>query len=70
MRWASRPWTTHGPAQGVNRRQVLGRAAVVGGALVWTTPVVQVVSLTAAHAEPQRSASAGGQHAYGLTRRG
>ena len=37
--------------QAVTRRQALKRGAVVGGALVWTVPAIQAVSLTAAHAD-------------------
>jgi hypothetical protein len=37
--------------QQVSRRQALKRGALAGGALVWTVPVVQAVSMTAAHAE-------------------
>jgi hypothetical protein len=36
---------------GVSRRDVLRRGAIVGAAAVWTVPLVQVVSMTAAHAD-------------------
>lgn len=36
---------------GLSRRDMLRRGAVVGAAAVWTVPLVQVVSMTAAHAE-------------------
>jgi hypothetical protein len=36
--------------QQLSRRQALKRGAAVGGALVWTVPVVQAVSMTAGHA--------------------
>ncbi|MBI1758400.1 MAG: hypothetical protein HYR62_04135 [Actinobacteria bacterium] len=39
------------PGTGVTRRAALKRGAIVGGALVWTVPVVQAISLTSAHAE-------------------
>ena len=44
----------HVPGAGgspVSRRDALKRGAVIGGTLVWTVPVVQAVSMTAAHAE-------------------
>lgn len=47
-------------SQGLNRRQALTRGALAGGALVWATPLVQVVSLTAAHAESPSAPPAGG----------
>ena len=40
-----------GSSGSMSRRDVLRRGAVVGGALVWTVPVVQAVSMQAAHAE-------------------
>lgn len=43
------PAATGGSA--INRRDMLRRGALVGGALVWTVPVVQSLSLTPAHAE-------------------
>lgn len=45
------PVTPAGPPTGLDRRTALKRGALVGGALVWAVPVVQAVSLTAAHAE-------------------
>lgn len=38
-------------ARTMSRRQALKRGAVVGGALVWTVPAVQAVSMTQAHAD-------------------
>lgn len=38
-------------ADGVSRRSVLKRGAVLGAAAVWTVPVVQAVGMTSAHAE-------------------
>ena len=35
----------------MTRRQALKRGAVVGGALAWTVPAVQAVSMTSAHAD-------------------
>jgi hypothetical protein len=42
---------THGNRLPVTRRDALKRGAVVGGALAWTVPAIQVISLTAARAE-------------------
>lgn len=36
---------------GLTRRQLLKRGAALGGALVWTTPVVQVIGLNPAFAQ-------------------
>ncbi len=33
-----------GPSGGLNRRDVLRRGAILGGALVWTVPAVQTLS--------------------------
>lgn len=41
-----------GSPQGVSRRELLRRGAVVGGALAWTTPAVQVFSSPAAASTP------------------
>jgi hypothetical protein len=60
------------PAPPVTRREVLRRTAAVGGALVWTVPVVQSISGSALAAAPsavdvegvkagQRAAGASGQ---------
>jgi LPXTG-motif cell wall-anchored protein len=38
-------------AQGINRRSLLKRGAVIGATAVWTIPVVQAVSVTPAHAD-------------------
>lgn len=35
----------------MTRRQALKRGAVVGGALAWTVPAVQAISMTSAHAD-------------------
>lgn len=40
------------PQTGINRRQLLKRSAIVGGALVWATPVVQSLGGTALAATP------------------
>ncbi|HEY9390281.1 MAG TPA: hypothetical protein VIR27_11020 [Mycobacteriales bacterium] len=45
---------------GLDRRTALKRGALVGGSLVWAVPVVQAVSLTAAHAESPSSPPHGG----------
>jgi hypothetical protein len=45
-----------GPS-GLTRRETLKRGAVAGAALVWTTPIVQALSMDAAHADP----ASGGQ---------
>jgi hypothetical protein len=45
----------------VSRRQALKRGALVGGALVWTVPLIQVVSLNQSQAEAA-SAPPGGGH--------
>ena len=37
---------------GITRRQALKRGAILGGALVWATPVVQVVGMRPALAAP------------------
>lgn len=37
---------------GLTRRDILKRGAVFGGALVWATPIVQVVGMSPAHARP------------------
>jgi hypothetical protein len=44
----------------VSRREALKRGALAGGVLVWTVPVVQAVSLTAAHAESPSAPPVGG----------
>jgi hypothetical protein len=44
----------------ISRRDALKRGALVGGSLVWTVPVVQAVSLTAAHAENPSAPPVGG----------
>jgi hypothetical protein len=44
-------FATEGNRSGVTRRQALKRGAAVGAAAVWTVPAIQVVSLTAAHAD-------------------
>jgi hypothetical protein len=38
-------------ARSMSRRQALKRGAVVGGALVWTVPAVQAITMSSAHAE-------------------
>jgi hypothetical protein len=38
-------------AGGITRRQALKRGAVLGGALVWATPVVQVIGMKPAFAQ-------------------
>lgn len=43
---------TERPVAGLTRRETLKRGAIVGGALVWVTPVVQALTLDAAHADP------------------
>ena len=40
---------------GLSRRDLLKRGAVVGVAVAWTVPVVQVVGMTAAHADSPRA---------------
>ncbi len=45
----------------VSRRQALKRGALAGGALVWTVPLIQVVSLNQSQAEAA-SAPPGGGH--------
>lgn len=40
-----------GTGRGVSRRDLLKRGAVVGVAAAWTVPLVQVVSMTPAHAD-------------------
>jgi hypothetical protein len=40
-----------GSGAGMNRRDLLKRGAIVGAAAVWTVPLVQVVSMTPAHAD-------------------
>ena len=45
------------PPQGLSRRDLLRRGAVVGGTLVWAVPAMEVLSLTSAHAS---SPSGGG----------
>lgn len=42
---------TDGSGSEITRRQALKRGAVVGAAAAWTVPAIQVVSLTAAHAD-------------------
>lgn len=39
------------PSAGLSRRDLLKRGAVVGAAAAWTVPLVQVVSMTPAHAD-------------------
>lgn len=39
------------PARGISRRDLLRRGAVVGATAAWTVPLVQVVSMTPAHAD-------------------
>jgi hypothetical protein len=39
------------PSTGLSRRDLLKRGAVVGATAVWTVPLVQVVSMTPAHAD-------------------
>jgi hypothetical protein len=38
-------------SSGISRRAALKRGVLAGGALVWTVPVIQAVSMTPAHAE-------------------
>src|SRR5262249_7456524 len=38
-------------ARGISRRDLLRRGAVVGATAAWTVPLVQVVSMTPAHAD-------------------
>lgn len=58
----------HSPVPGqptgvrLDRRTALKRGVLVGGALVWAAPVVQAVSLTAAHAESPSSPPQGPPH--------
>lgn len=57
-------------ATSISRRAALKRGAVIGGTLVWTVPVVQAVSMTAAHAEsasapPRSSGGSPGQPGAG-----
>jgi len=40
-----------GRAPGIGRRDLLKRGALVGAAAAWTVPIVQVVSMTPAHAD-------------------
>lgn len=49
------------PDNSVSRRQALKRGALAGGALVWTVPLIQVVSLNQSQAEAA-SAPLGGGH--------
>ncbi|MGI8665369.1 MAG: twin-arginine translocation signal domain-containing protein [Jatrophihabitans sp.] len=44
---------------GVSRRDLLKRGAVVGAAAAWTIPLVQVVSMTPAHADSPSAPPAG-----------
>ncbi len=44
-----------GATSGVSRRDLLKRGAVVGVAAAWTIPIVQVVSMTPAHADTPSS---------------
>ena len=46
--------------QGISRRQVLQRGAAVGAAAAWTIPLVQVVSMTPAHAASPSAPGGGG----------
>lgn len=39
------------PSAGLSRRDLLKRGAVVGATAAWTVPLVQVVSMTPAHAD-------------------
>ena len=43
--------TSGGPPEALTRRQALKRGAVLGGALAWATPVVQVVGMRPAMAQ-------------------
>ncbi len=45
---------------GINRRDLLKRGAVVGAAAAWTVPVLQIVSMTSAHADSPSSPGGGG----------
>jgi hypothetical protein len=78
MLWSARQrwgrWGATVSEEQVSRRQALKRGAFVGGALVWTVPVVQAVSMTAAHAESAsapppraRQISGGGSSGGGST---
>jgi len=40
---------TEQPSQ-IDRRTMLKRGAIIGGAVAWAVPVIQVVSMTPAHA--------------------
>ena len=42
---------TTNPETGITRRELLKRGAVLGGALVWATPVVQTIGMRAAFAQ-------------------
>jgi hypothetical protein len=48
------------PAEGVTRRQLLERGAVVGVAMLWTTPLVQAVGRAAFAADGMGSPAPGG----------
>ena len=51
---------TEGPDEqpvGITRRQALKRGAVLGGALAWATPVVQVIGMKPAFAQVASPAS-------------
>jgi hypothetical protein len=39
------------PSRGITRREALRRGALLGGALVWTTPIVQAIGIRPAFAQ-------------------
>jgi hypothetical protein len=44
-------FSTEQQSTGISRRSMLKKGAQVTGAAVWTVPVIQMVSMTAAHAD-------------------
>ena len=45
---------------GITRRDVLKRGAIAGGAVLWAVPVVQVIGMSASHAEAASGGGGGG----------
>lgn len=48
------------PSDGMSRRDLLKKGAVVGVTAAWAVPVVQAVSMTPAHADSPSAAGTGG----------
>ncbi len=51
---------TDAPPRGVSRRDLLKRGAIVGVAAAWTVPIIEVVSMTPAHADTPSAPGGGG----------